>query len=642
MKVKIKSLSLSNFKGIKALTVEFKDITRIYGDNGTGKTTIVDAFTWLMFGKDSTDRKDFDIKTLDSNNKVIHKLDHEVTGVLDVDGVETVLRRCYREKWVTRRGNETPELQGHETLFFWNDVPMQAGEYQDKIDSIIKESMFKLITSPIYFNNMKWPERRQILISISGDISDKDLATTKEFKDLLTRMEGKTIEEYKKEVAAKKKKLKDELALIPARIDEQARSKPVEQDWKQIQDEIDILNNSIEQVDAEIADESKKYQGVYAQRAERQKQINDLKMKVSNLEFKARQEFQSQLNNKQAHIEQVKNDIQRINLDEGQYNLERKREQEKVRDFQNKVADLRKKWMEINAETLVFNHDLFVCPACQRELEPGDIENKQSLMVQNFNESKARKLAEIRAEGLRYSEEITNIEDQEGKKFWFEAAKNEAAEALKLAESVEIVSVQAILKENEQYNEASKALAELEKQPETEVAEADNRQLKLKRSGYVDRLDILKSALNTKAQIEAADIRITELERLEKSYSQQLADLERVEFTMQQFIKAKVDLLEGKINQMFTAVQFRLFDTQLNGGIVECCDTLINGVPWQSANNAAKINAGIEIINVLSDYYSVYAPIWLDNSESVTDIRKSSSQMIELYVSEKDKTLRIN
>jgi exonuclease SbcC len=202
-KVKILKLSLQNFKGIRSLEISFNDTTRISGDNATGKTTLVDAFTWLLFGKDSTDRKDFSIKTLDSENKVIEKLDHEVSGVFEVNNETITLRRILREKWVTRRGSETSEMQGHETLFFWNDVPLQAGEFQAKVDAIISEQIFKMVTSPLYFNSLKWQDRRNILTTIAGNLSDSEIASgNKAFQDLLEVMGSKSLEEYKKELAA--------------------------------------------------------------------------------------------------------------------------------------------------------------------------------------------------------------------------------------------------------------------------------------------------------------------------------------------------------------------------------------------------------------------------------------------------------
>jgi exonuclease SbcC len=120
-----------------------------------------------------------------------------------------------------------------------------------------------------------------------------------------------------------------------------------------------------------------------------------------------------------------------------------------------------------------------------------------------------------------------------------------------------------------------------------------------------------------------------------------LAGFEKSEFIIQEFTKAKVDILESRINGMFSGVKFRLFDTQINGGLVECCDALVNGVPWLDVNNADRINSGISIINVLSDHFGQTAPIWIDNSESITNIHATDSQRIELYVSEPDKILRI-
>ncbi|MBP7398205.1 MAG: AAA family ATPase [Chitinophagales bacterium] len=73
MKISLKKLSLLNFKGIRQRTIEFNDVTNIFGKNEAGKTTLFDASLWVLFGKDSTDRKDFAIKTLDENNEPFHK-----------------------------------------------------------------------------------------------------------------------------------------------------------------------------------------------------------------------------------------------------------------------------------------------------------------------------------------------------------------------------------------------------------------------------------------------------------------------------------------------------------------------------------------------------------------------------------------
>src|SRR5690606_25619917 len=176
MNILLKKLTLTNFKGIRSFKVDFnEETTNILGRNEAGKTTLMDSFLWLFFGKDSTDRKDFEIKTLDENNRPYHKLDHEVSLVFDVDGQIIVPRRTLREKWVTKRGERNEVFSGHETHFFWNDVPCKAEEYAAKVSGLLNEGVFKLITNTTYFNALKWQERRQVLLSIAGNISDTEV-----------------------------------------------------------------------------------------------------------------------------------------------------------------------------------------------------------------------------------------------------------------------------------------------------------------------------------------------------------------------------------------------------------------------------------------------------------------------------------
>ena len=118
MNIELKKLELLNFKGIKEKTIEFGRETNIFGRNETGKTTIFDSFTWLLFGKDSSNRSDFNIKTIDKNGEFIHGLEHQVIGVLDVDGKEVILRRLLKENWVKKRGFAEAVFSGNTTEYF--------------------------------------------------------------------------------------------------------------------------------------------------------------------------------------------------------------------------------------------------------------------------------------------------------------------------------------------------------------------------------------------------------------------------------------------------------------------------------------------------------------------------------------------
>lgn len=644
-KVKIIRMTLNNFKGIKYFETVFNGTTRIFGDNATGKTTLVDAFTWLLFGKDSTGRKDFSIKTYDKDNNVIHKLDHEVFAEFEINDERIVLRRVYKENWVTRRGSQDAELQGHETAFFWNDVPLSAGEYQKKVDEIITEQTFRMITSPWYFNSLKWQERRDILVSIAGDVTDKEIASKRlDFSALFTDMGNKTLEEYKKELAAKKKRLRKELDEIPARVDEVVRNTPEAKDWKAIEAEIDSLKKEIENIDAQIADSSKANEAFLQTKRNYQDRIHQVKTLISDTEFKGRKEFSKRAQEKQEAIDSAKAEIEKINRKMKADMAEIDDLKLRVSNYEAKQARLRDEWVKINSQEFPGYSDDFRCPTCRQELPADEIDLKKKMMLANFNNNRENKLNDISGEGRSLNPIIenlkANISSLESNDYSSQIIAQE--KIIQNWEGVHLVSVQEILSGNEEYKKLKEELTEMESQPLPDDAPAvDNSVFKSQKADINFKVDNLKKVLSAKVQIEQSDKRKSELLRQEKEFAKQLAELEQSEFTIQEFTRAKVDMLESKINGMFNDCKFRLFDTQLNGGLVECCDTLIEGVPWPDANNAAKINAGIEIINVLSNHYGQIAPIWIDNAESITRIRKANAQLIELYVSEEYKELQV-
>ena len=180
-KVTLKELTLRNFKGIRDLAVKFGEVTTIAGANATGKSTVFDAFTWVLFGKDSNDRTDsgkgaFTVKTVGPDGNPILKLEHSVTAVLDVNGEEVALTRTLTEDWVKPRGKAEVELKGNTTHYFCNGVEIKAGAFQEKVAAITEEQLFKLITNPAYFPSLDWKTQREILLRIAGGVTYEEVA----------------------------------------------------------------------------------------------------------------------------------------------------------------------------------------------------------------------------------------------------------------------------------------------------------------------------------------------------------------------------------------------------------------------------------------------------------------------------------
>lgn len=666
-KVILKTLNLINFKGVNKLSIDFNDSTNIFGANGTGKTTVFDSFTWLLFGKDSSDRKDFELKTLDSSNVVIPKIEHEVNAVIWVDDEEVTIKRILKEKWVKQRGSLEAEFTGNETLYYWNDVPLSQKEFQNKVSQIIDETIFKLITSPTAFNSLKWQDRRNVLIQIAGNVSDEDLAAgNSEYLKLVSQLSNKSLDEYKKQIAATIKKAKDDIKSIPTRIDEVERSKPEAVNEGLIRKEITIREERIASIDNQLQDKAAAYEEVTRKKIQNQENIFQIKSKINALEFDVREKIKLEQKTEFSQSDVLRKQITDLQADLRAEEAKRDTTYSKSEKLRTQIANLeqlisngRKHWAEVNAGELVFNDAEFCCPTCKREFEVGDIEAKKAEMKDNFITDKRNKLNRISENGKANAQEKNNLEKelQEAES----SLDASSTTVINISKRIENLRAKLLIENNDQkkaetqdpqellqvalsknadYQELKKQLQELEART-FELPENNAQELKDEKAVLNAEITQLKATLQINEQISAANARISELMEEESKLAQEIANIEKEQYTIDNFIKLKIDTIEGKINEKFSFVKFKLFETQINGGQVETCEALINGVPFSDANTASKINAGVDIINTLCEFYKVSAPIFLDNRESVSEIIPTNSQVINLIVSPSDKKLRI-
>jgi DNA repair exonuclease SbcCD ATPase subunit len=640
MKIELKSLNLQHFKGAKNLLVNFGFRTSVWGANASGKTRLFDAWSWLLFGKDSDDRKDFNIKSLDANNNPLHQVDHSVTGVLSVDGRNVVVQRIFKEKWVKKRGEETPEFAGHETLFFIDGIPYQMKDFQKYIENLLPESMFKQVTNPLYFNSMAWGDRRAVLFKMAGGVNDAEVAASNtEIRKFFDSLGGKDVELYRRELAAKKKLLKESIADLPVRIDEAKRGLLEEPNYQEVEKEIARLNARITEIDGLLQSEAERFNAANRKNVETQNRINELKRKITDLQFEDRQKAENEVrdltitrNRLAAEIQTSKNDIKDLQV--------RIQANEKIKsDLESQNNTLRTQWDEENARILLFDENEFVCPACKRPLETSDIDTRKEELTRSFNESKVKKLDMISYRGKTNKEDIETrtraTQEMQDKITALEqtvAAKQQQHDALTVPEPKIIANpeIEKIQQEISQINESFQS-----------VTAADNSELKIEKTIIGSTLTELSGKLQIKAINEQKNARIKELTDSEKTLAQQIASLEKAEYQCEMFTRAKIAMIEQRVNSMFSFVKFKMFNTLINGGVEETCETLLDGVPFADANNAKKIQGGLDIIRTISKHYDIYAPVFIDNRESVTDIPEMDCQVISLYVSPEDATLRI-
>lgn len=646
--IKILDIKLSNIKGIRELFIEFNSKeTTISGENGTGKTTVADAFNWLLFGKDSLYRTTFNLKTLGEDGKEIHHLKHCVEANLDVDGHVIKLGRLLAENWIKERGKTEPVFSGNTTDYYINDVRVTKKEFDATVASMMPEQTFKMVTSPYYFPSLPADQQKEMLFRMAGDITDEDVAReNRDFKALLEAITGRTLEVYKKEIVQKKRKCSDELKGIPGRIEENKNNLPVKKDWASIEADTKRIVSQISTIDEQITDRSKGVAEAYKSKEAIQGKLSTLSIQRNGIINKAKEGINKKNNDLNTKIIDVQYKVDAIDRDIE--NGLRKISELKalLAPIPDRLNNLRKEYVAIYAEELQYGDDEFICPVCHRIFEVEDIETKKAEMLKNFNENKANRIKDNQAKGKGLKTKIDDLNakiDNEEKSIKAKQAQRATLieQISELSNQEERRTAQDIVKENPEYVRLTNEITQLENQLKVEIKPVDVSDLNATKKELSAALEDLRGEIYQRTIYENTIKRIGELEESQRVQAQELARLEKIEFTIQEFEKAKDNMLQDKINGMFQIVKFRFFADQIKGNGKITCECTVDGVPYSTLNTAMKVNAGLDIINAICKRYNVGAPIFIDNRESVNNLIEIESQIINLVVS-KDTQLTIN
>lgn len=656
--IRINKLTLVNFKGVRSAEVDFGDsmMTTISGRNGTGKTTIRDAFLWLLFDKNTAGEKDFGIKTKNTDGSVIPNIPHEVSGELSVNSKTVKLRKCLTEKWVKKSGEVEKVFSGNVTEYYINDVPKKKSEYDMFIADICDETTFRAITSPTYLVSLPKDKLRAFLFDMVDELSDYEIAgDDADLNKLLDMLSGKSLDDLRRQIAAEKSAVKKEMTDIPARIDELERTKPEERDWNALEAELAAKRAAIATVDDRIAEgreankarheainnKEKERDDLVAKRMEVKRRIYAEAMGRYDEERKKHEEAMKNVVLLQTYVEQEDDRMYNLNLDCEGYEAS-------IASTNVLLNKLREEWQEIQSRKFVFDESEGVCPVCGNTLKAEDVEAKRADMEAKFNERKAKELDANTREGKRLSERKKQVEaEMEIRKKDIEASKKEIekfkAEYQRIKSSPEytmklpeVPNVDNIAEQDAEYRSLSEQIEAVSKEVDemfnSATTSVDMDTLRAERLKYEREASSISGILKDKDTIARIDARISELTARQRVLSQELASKEQVECWMDRFGKRKVEMTESGINSKFSIVKWRMYNQLINGGEEPTCVATINGADYKDANSASKINAGIDIINAVSDHYGVYAPVFLDNAESVNEFIPCKSQVVRLVV----------
>lgn len=675
MKMILKSIHLENFKGIKNLDVNFSNKTNIKGQNAAGKTTIFDAFTWLLFNKNSAGEEKFNVRPLDKDGNRIDNVEIKVVVVLDVDGKEVELSKVQKQNWVKKRGTDTVALQGNVNSFEIDGYPKSEADFKAYVSGLAQsEDMFKLLTNPQYFSSLKWKDQRDILMKLVAEVSDVELAQTDaKYAPLIDELEkAPSTDDIRAKFSKALSEWKKKQAEIPVRIDEAEKSKidvdvaeqelakaDLERKVSECDQKISGADNSLDRLQSEELQLQFDLSGIMQTM---NRELSDKRREYDDMKYEASREFQNvhnQIADNQSRIsgneESIrKAEVERKKLGE-QYNMEKA----KTFDETPYLFD-ESKW--------VFDENSTVCSLCGQKLPEdkveqlktdfemkkakakAELETKHMLALNEFKSSNAAKLQEIVNSGYEKKNLIEKLtsENESLKKEMGELKQKENSALAKKNEAEKKLSeipAEADYSQNEEYAKLkarhNEVLAEIKKL-ESDGADQIVNDLKAEKSDLQSQLDEVNSIIAKASMNVEIDERIAQLQAEQKEIGQKVADQEQMLYLLEEFIRFKLNKVSESINSHFKTVNFKLFETQLNGGLKDCCECTVNGVPYSTLNSGHRIVAGLDIICSLSELYGASCPIFVDNAESLNEfnVPDMDAQLILLTVSE-DKQLKV-
>ena len=639
--IKIKRLYLENFKCHKSLVLNFEGgNASIYGDNATGKTSVYDALTWLLFGKDSqgNGEKNIEIKPLDASGDVEdHLAVTAVEAILDVNGEEVQLRRTYKEVWSTKRGSSQASYDGNTSEYYVDGVPCKKNAFQDKVNELVDEDTFRMLTSVSHFaSQISWQDRRAVLFKVAGVMDDAQiLVTNEQFQPLVESMGKLSLEDYKKKLLAEKRKFVGAKTEIPARISEcQKTIEDIEGvDFAGAKAQVEALQATLNGVSEQIL-------AIEHDNAAEQKrlEIGHAQLELSQLE----NENKAYRNSQTAGYVNVNGLKTRVTMLQTQVSKKKQQienESAYIAICDKNIGRARDQWISTNGEVFTGG----TCVTCGQTLPADKLQKAKDA----FEAKKKKHLSEIMDGANSYKEAKAQAEDRLDRMVDEVAQVEAEIEDLK----AQITAAETAIvepKDMDDYAQRKTAIKDRMQTLSGELADmmmASNDVLEKLRDEKTEiqaAMSQQMAIVNKKSLLDYSRQRIESLREDAKNAAECLDAIEKMLYLMDEYSWYKTRFVEDSINGLFRIARFRLFREQANGGIEDRCDVVHEGVPYISVNNGMKINLGIDIINTLSIAYGVKVPLFVDNAESVTNLETCGSQIIRLVVSENDKELRVN
>ena len=629
--IKILDIEMTNFMAYGYENVSFNDLTRIIGRNGVGKSTIANAYMWLLFDCDY-DLTPKPVVRREENGVPVDG-DVIVSATFDVDD-KTVTMKKVQKRTHSKDGSSYKD----DNKYFVNDVPKTAKDFKGYLG--IDMDLVKMCCNINAFTAQKPAEMRKYLFTHTDSISDYDIAAGNEdLKEILPLLTDYTVEEItamnKTVISDTKKELSTYSGRIAEKELEIKQKQEIDVSALELQKNI-LLERLKENKDKQAS--NKKLMDSYDKETN---DILDMKFRLNDMVRKANEEIEKETKDIRGKIDHNAELV--INLTNGiqannRYISKCKEDNIKLNEERARLSNF---WQSVKSEQ--FDEKSNVCPTCHRELPDEEIETLKS----DFEKSKNERIKTIESDGLEIKKEIEENNKKISK--LEELNKNNESDKKILAEEIEQ------LENNLSEERRNVTGTDDYKKLESEISEKEKF---LEKYNDISALKTMLAGEETEIRSELAECekllmqadtsdcedRLETLRKEQREKSQKQADAERVIHLIEDLEKVKNSKLADAVNANFGIVKWKLFEIGKSGGYKSDCIPMVDGksILTTMSNKGNRIIGRIDICNSIQKMSGIRCPIWIDDVESLDEANREKvidmieSQKILLIVDNKD------
>jgi len=606
---------------------------------GAGKTTVQSAFMWLLYDKNVEQKKQFEARPLDANNQQVRGLIVSVTATLSVDGRDVTLKKEEHERIVK------DQIKGYTRRYFVDEVPKSEGEYKQYVESLVREDTARILTDLKWFcEGMHWSERRAVLNEM---IRDK-VGMPQGFDDLIDRLKGRSVEDYRKVLANQRKLIEERRNQIPVRMNEVKRrfeSSQVddEDDRGVLLEARDLERKAMDDLVKKRAELVKSEQSRGSLIAKREAVELSRHRREMELCSKAIEAFNADKDALRMAMAKEQTELVQLGQDATRASLEVNSLVNNVRYLQSDLDKARQRWKTVSETSLVTQ-----CYNCKQELPESMLEaNKQGRaksLAEAENSARELKAKVVAAKAeVEKAKEAKDTLDSELLQRKTEHVENETRWRRELQEIDARIAnaMKPDFTTDDEWagltDEIDKLKAQIGPSIHEQIEQIERDARKAQEEGW--RLDKLLSSYDERQKDKA---RLEELQTELQTAAQEVANIDRELDELAAYkVQESLDI-EAAANDLFDGIEWKLFDYRFNGETDDQrCDATCHGVPFSDLSTGEQIRCGAAVVKALSKHYDCRMPLFIDHAESVTLPIDADTQIILLQFDDTLKELTV-